>query len=125
MKAIIWGPTCDSFDQVSASSWLPWGFGTDDWLAWRDMGAYTLAAGAEFNGCPLPAVCTYMTHTTRLLLQRLLEEGAGSRVTAADEMLCADLAHSISQASSGYVSAEDERPVDATAALKKKQRRAA
>ena len=50
----LWGPTCDGFDCILPAAELsPLSVG--DWLYFRNMGAYTSAAGSNFNGMPLPA----------------------------------------------------------------------
>lgn len=49
----IWGPTCDGLDQVCSSEFIP-KMKVGEWLAFGDMGAYTLVAGGTFNGFPLP-----------------------------------------------------------------------
>ncbi|XP_073962708.1 ornithine decarboxylase 1-like [Choristoneura fumiferana] len=55
----IWGPTCDGLDCVlPAASLPPLQVGT--WLLFKDMGAYTLPAGSNFNGFPLPRVKTFV-----------------------------------------------------------------
>ncbi|KAL7422255.1 Ornithine decarboxylase [Cryptotrichosporon argae] len=48
--ASVWGPTCDSIDCVRATVALPRGLDVGDWLAWGEMGAYTLCAASTFNG---------------------------------------------------------------------------
>jgi ornithine decarboxylase len=53
--ASLWGPTCDGLDLVVPSCRLPI-LDEGDWLAFDNMGAYTLSAGCEFNGFPRPAV---------------------------------------------------------------------
>uniref|UniRef100_A0A183IU29 ornithine decarboxylase n=1 Tax=Soboliphyme baturini TaxID=241478 RepID=A0A183IU29_9BILA len=51
----IWGPTCDSLDLVvSKCKMAPLNEG--DWLVFGNMGAYTFAAGSEFNGFPRPTM---------------------------------------------------------------------
>lgn len=47
----VWGPTCDSIDCVSATSYLPTSeVRVGDWLRWENMGAYTICAASQFNG---------------------------------------------------------------------------
>jgi ornithine decarboxylase len=47
----IWGPTCDSIDVVSKTSYLPTHrLRVGDWLRWPNMGAYTICAASQFNG---------------------------------------------------------------------------
>jgi len=49
----IWGPTCDGFDCIVKQTQLPL-LEVGRWLYFVDMGAYTSAAGSNFNGMPLP-----------------------------------------------------------------------
>jgi len=50
----LFGPTCDGFDTIiSNAHFLPELF-EGEWLLWKDMGAYTTAAGSNFNGFPKP-----------------------------------------------------------------------
>lgn len=46
----VWGPTCDSIDCVCPLTPLPAKLAVGDWLAFRDMGAYTVCAASQFNG---------------------------------------------------------------------------
>lgn len=59
----VWGPTCDGLDQVLERVELPELF-TGDWLLFKDMGAYSLCAGSEFNGMPKPVVHRVMHQDT-------------------------------------------------------------
>merc|ERR1712087_550976 len=52
-SASIWGPTCDGFDCIVKQTQLPL-LDVGRWLYFVDMGAYTSAAGSNFNGMPLP-----------------------------------------------------------------------
>jgi len=52
--ASIWGPTCDGLDCVAQDVALP-DIEVGQWLYFRDMGAYTSAAGSNFNGMALPS----------------------------------------------------------------------
>mmetsp|Transcript_82786 Transcript_82786/g.146238 ORF Transcript_82786/g.146238 Transcript_82786/m.146238 type:complete len:467 (-) Transcript_82786:38-1438(-) len=47
----IFGPTCDGFDVVLEKHVMP-ELEEGDWVLWRNMGAYTVAAGSGFNGFP-------------------------------------------------------------------------
>jgi ornithine decarboxylase len=51
----VWGQTCDGFDVVLPRVNLP-ALNIGDWLCFENMGAYTLAAGTEFNGFSKPHV---------------------------------------------------------------------
>ncbi|CAE7381500.1 ODC1 [Symbiodinium sp. CCMP2592] len=48
----LFGPTCDGFDVVLEKHRMP-ELEEGDWILWRNMGAYTSAAGCNFNGFPL------------------------------------------------------------------------
>eukprot|EP00466_Bigelowiella_natans_P012042 jgi/Bigna1/92210/estExt_fgenesh1_pm.C_70005 len=51
----IWGPTCDGLDCVMTDAHLPL-LEEGDWLSFRNMGAYTNAAGSNFNGFMKPKI---------------------------------------------------------------------
>jgi len=51
----IWGPTCDGLDVVLPECRLP-EMQEGDWMIFPKMGAYSLAAGSEFNGFPRAVV---------------------------------------------------------------------
>ncbi|KAK5998529.1 Ornithine decarboxylase [Cladobotryum mycophilum] len=53
----IWGPTCDSSDCVTRRASFSCEVKINDWLVYRDMGAYTLTTATEFNGF-LNKACT-------------------------------------------------------------------
>lgn len=46
----VWGPTCDSMDCVCPEAQLPDALRVGDWLAFENMGAYTICAASQFNG---------------------------------------------------------------------------
>ena len=46
----VWGPTCDSIDCVCPTTMLPNQLKVGDWLAFDNMGAYTICAASQFNG---------------------------------------------------------------------------
>lgn len=50
-RCCMFGPTCDGFDMILKEAYFP-ELQEGDWLMWRDMGAYTSAAGSKFNGFP-------------------------------------------------------------------------
>ena len=49
----VWGPTCDGLDCVLPNARLP-RLEVGAWLAFPNMGAYTLCAASRFNGFELP-----------------------------------------------------------------------
>lgn len=58
----IWGPTCDGLDCVSKAIDLP-ELDAGDFMAFKNMGAYTIAGACGFNGIPL-AKPVYMASTS-------------------------------------------------------------
>lgn len=52
-KCTVFGPTCDSFDKLGEFE-LPDMDLENDAIIINNMGAYTVSAGSEFNGMPLP-----------------------------------------------------------------------
>jgi len=57
-KCCFFGPTCDGFDMIIKEVDYP-ELQEGEWLVWRDMGAYTSAAGSRFNGFPLARTWYY------------------------------------------------------------------
>jgi ornithine decarboxylase len=55
-ESSIWGPTCDSIDCVCAVAMLPSALRVGDWLAFDNMGAYTMCAASHFNGFAMSKV---------------------------------------------------------------------
>ena len=51
----IWGPTCDSLDQI-VENVLMHDMELGDWIIFENMGAYTLPVASTFNGFPVPRV---------------------------------------------------------------------
>ena len=52
LTTAIWGPTCDGLDELVAVSrnFKMRHCAIDEWLLWKNMGAYTHTASFEFNG---------------------------------------------------------------------------
>ncbi|KAI0049432.1 ornithine decarboxylase [Auriscalpium vulgare] len=77
----VWGPTCDSIDCVCPVVALPAALQVGDWLAFANMGAYTVCAASQFNGFQVSAV-VYTTgggpgaQETRHALRTAAGEGA-------------------------------------------------
>ncbi|KAF2896621.1 hypothetical protein ILUMI_09564 [Ignelater luminosus] len=65
--SIIWGPTCDSMDQVLGDILLP-ELQLGEWLVFADMGAYTLPLCTPFNGFESPSVYSIISHNNWLFL---------------------------------------------------------
>ncbi|KAI1288431.1 Ornithine decarboxylase [Halotydeus destructor] len=49
----LWGPTCDSMDLIKKDVMLP-EMDIGEWIIFKEMGAYTIAAASTFNGFQLP-----------------------------------------------------------------------
>jgi len=65
----IWGPTCDSMDQVAKDVTLP-ELEVGEWMVFREMGAYTIAAATTFNGFQLPSMKYFVpSHSIEALRQ--------------------------------------------------------
>ncbi|CAL4067019.1 unnamed protein product [Meganyctiphanes norvegica] len=67
----IWGPTCDGLDQVVMEARLP-KMAIGDWIIWKNMGAYTLAAAGSFNGFPKANVHVVVPHHTWMYLEEYM-----------------------------------------------------
>ena len=56
----LFGPTCDGMDIVLKDVTMPH-LDVDDWIAFKDMGAYTIAGACPFNGIAFPNIaCFYV-----------------------------------------------------------------
>lgn len=60
----LFGPTCDGFDVVLEKHSMP-ELEEGAWILWRNMGAYTSAAGCKFNGFALPKPWYYRRQALR------------------------------------------------------------
>ncbi|KAL6846053.1 hypothetical protein ACP4OV_023501 [Aristida adscensionis] len=59
----VFGPTCDSQDTVVREYQLP-EMSVGDWLVFNDMGAYTTAAGSNFNGFATSDIKVYVAYSS-------------------------------------------------------------
>ncbi|EAZ45539.1 hypothetical protein OsJ_30199 [Oryza sativa Japonica Group] len=59
----VFGPTCDSLDTVVTGYQLP-EMSVGDWLVFDDMGAYTTAAGSNFNGFATSAIKIHLAYSS-------------------------------------------------------------
>nr|CAD7459282.1 unnamed protein product [Timema tahoe] len=64
----IWGPTCDSMDQVVKNINLPT-MNIGDWIMFKDMGAYTIVGATNFNSFPHSKVKAIINKHYWLLLK--------------------------------------------------------
>ncbi|XP_031104993.1 ornithine decarboxylase-like isoform X1 [Ipomoea triloba] len=60
--SVIYGPSCDSLDQVTAEIKLP-ELQLHDLLVFSNMGAYSSSAGTKFNGFDMISIPTYIAYT--------------------------------------------------------------
>jgi len=65
----IWGPTCDGLDQVEELTFMR-EVDVGEWLCYPNMGAYTSAAGSEFNGFPRPKSFYFIGQHCRDILRQ-------------------------------------------------------
>jgi ornithine decarboxylase len=65
--ALLWGPTCDGLDLVQPNFRVR-RLVEGDWLYFKNMGAYTCAAGSEFNGFARPQLHYFADQKTWLNL---------------------------------------------------------
>ncbi|NP_001273820.1 ornithine decarboxylase [Musca domestica] len=54
-NSLIWGPTCDALDKIAEDLQLP-DLKCGDFLAFPNMGAYTIPIASPFNGFMLPKI---------------------------------------------------------------------
>ncbi|XP_075926084.1 ornithine decarboxylase-like [Petromyzon marinus] len=73
LESSLWGPSCDGYDCVVKRMPLP-EMHVDDWLLFRNMGAYTLAMSTEFNGFRRPMLHYVIRKTEWTLLTALCTE---------------------------------------------------
>ncbi|CAN0847849.1 Ornithine decarboxylase 1A, chloroplastic [Linum grandiflorum] len=62
-SSTVFGPTCDALDTVFTGRLLP-DLKVNDWLVFPDMGAYTAAAGSNFNGFNADRILTHLAYST-------------------------------------------------------------
>jgi len=68
-KSTIWGPTCDSMDLILKDVPLT-EMEVGEWIVFKEMGAYTIAAASTFNGFQVPEMLFFAPfHTLEALKQ--------------------------------------------------------
>ncbi|CAK9137136.1 unnamed protein product [Ilex paraguariensis] len=65
-SSTVFGPTCDALDTVLTDYRLP-ELQVNDWLVFPNMGAYTAAAGSNFNGFNTSAISTHLVYSNSKL----------------------------------------------------------
>ncbi|XP_068587670.1 ornithine decarboxylase-like isoform X2 [Cebidichthys violaceus] len=81
-RSVIWGPTCDSFDKVTDSCWIP-ELHVGDWLLIDNMGAYSICLSTDFNGFERAHIYPVVTAETWHTLNQWFSTGltAGRTIT--------------------------------------------
>uniref|UniRef100_A0A8C7XHB2 ornithine decarboxylase n=1 Tax=Oryzias sinensis TaxID=183150 RepID=A0A8C7XHB2_9TELE len=70
----IWGPTCDGLDRIVEQCCLP-DMQVGDWLVFKNMGAYTVAASSTFNGFQRPDIHYVMSRPAWQYVQQIFAQG--------------------------------------------------
>ncbi|RWS26694.1 ornithine decarboxylase 2-like protein [Leptotrombidium deliense] len=70
LNTTLWGPTCDSMDCIKKNVMLP-EMEVGDWIVFKEMGAYTIAAASTFNGFQLPSLKYFADEYTMATLRNL------------------------------------------------------
>lgn len=68
----IWGPTCDSQDFIAKNFPMP-EMKIGDWMIFEEFGAYTIAAGCQFNGFPRPKIFYLNTRISKKVEKEMAE----------------------------------------------------
>ncbi|KAF7644105.1 hypothetical protein LDENG_00227810, partial [Lucifuga dentata] len=68
-RSVIWGPTCDSIDKITANYWLP-ELHVGDWLLVDNMGAYSIPLVSQFNGFGKVHIYPVLTDEARKTLSQ-------------------------------------------------------
>eukprot|EP00959_Pyramimonas_sp_CCMP1952_P357285 7481512-Pyramimonas_sp.AAC.1 len=63
-RSTLYGPTCDGLDTIARGVVLP-ELAMGEWLVFDNMGAYTRAAGSNFNGYDTANITTYYVRSDR------------------------------------------------------------
>lgn len=79
IKSSIWGPTCDGLDLINEGIYIP-ELEVGEFLAYKDMGAYTLSGAVAFNGIPIPK-CTYIASTSWDTIKEAFTNTADEQIT--------------------------------------------
>ncbi|XP_033106424.1 ornithine decarboxylase-like [Anneissia japonica] len=69
----IWGPSCDGLDRIIEHTTMP-ELEVGEWILFKDMGAYTMCAGSEFNGFKRPVVYYVLPNNLRVPMHQMLQQ---------------------------------------------------
>uniref|UniRef100_A0A7N4PTK0 Ornithine decarboxylase n=1 Tax=Sarcophilus harrisii TaxID=9305 RepID=A0A7N4PTK0_SARHA len=70
----IWRPTCDGLNQIVECCDLPEMY-VGDWMLFQNMGAYTVAAAATFNGFQIPTINYVMSGPAWQCMKQIKNQG--------------------------------------------------
>lgn len=84
INSTFWGPTCDSMDLIKKDVLIS-ELQVGDWVVFREMGAYTIAAASAFNGFQVPSMKFFVPHHTLDNLMHLPRWPALSHVLELDD----------------------------------------
>lgn len=73
--SVFWGPTCDNMDKVLENFFIK-KLEVGSCVAFRAMGAYTMAAGSCFNGFPRPYINYYASKRDWTMVTDIIEANA-------------------------------------------------
>jgi ornithine decarboxylase len=90
-KSSVWGPTCDGLDLVVKETYLP-ELKLNEFLVFKNMGAYTLSGAVPFNGIPL-ARCIYVVSNSWDTIKNAFEteEEENDAIIPVDQQLVMNL----------------------------------
>jgi ornithine decarboxylase len=85
---IVWEPTCDSGDCVFPMLQLPETLNVGDWLAFDNMGAYTISLVGHFNGFEVGNILYTMGDVYSLEVHAVLTAFAATHITSTCSSSC-------------------------------------
>lgn len=107
LQSTVWGPTCDSMDLILKDVQMP-EMEVGEWVIFKEMGAYTIAAASTFNGFQIPSMKFFVPLHTLEALKRLPQWNSIARVLDVDDeaammssdseeedAFCADFEHAL------------------------------
>jgi len=86
-KTSIWGPTCDGLDCILKEGQLP-DLDMGDFLAYKNMGAYTIAGATPFNGIPLPRVIYSASNSCWSMIKSAFNKSSEDIIHFGNSMMC-------------------------------------
>lgn len=112
-KSSIWGPTCDGLDLINKECHIP-ELEIGEFLAYQDMGAYTLSGAVAFNGIPL-ARCIYTASTSWDIIKNAFTDAGVDQISSLLKFASIEsnaCATSVSYALRQHQEAEEKNGID-------------